>query len=326
MWSRVLPGRSLDQRRVNLSWVAVCASLLAACAGISSSELERLGSTESKADVHFPTLVGYVERAQAAYGSESAIRAKYPLVVRVATPGNTDVLYFVERDDKARSQLITVRGTVDRKNFSEDFDAAIRVDSSARIPVHEGFAQVADAIYSDVQPQLRRGYRTQLTGHSLGGAVAAVLAIQMTQSGYQVEKVVTFGQPRFTTVSGVPKLNNLPIMRIVDENDIIPMLPPDGVGRPGDAFAHAGPEVILLEGPRYSYLPGHDATRLATGELLRSVSIASLPDHDIKKYVARLNAKQKGPIQVPYNQREQFVGDKPPSERQPVDAATGGAK
>jgi hypothetical protein len=201
---------------------------------------------------------------------------------------------------------------VDNKNFSEDFDAAIRVDSFSRIPVHEGFARVADAIYSDVQPQLRRGYRTQLTGLSLGGAVAAVLAIQMTQSGYQVEKVVTFGQPRFTTVSGSRSLGYLPIVRIVDENDIIPMLPPDGAGRPGDAFAHAGPEVILHEGPRYSYVPGHDATRLATGELWRSVSIASLPDHDIKKYVARVYAKQKGPIQVPYNQREQFVGDKPP--------------
>jgi hypothetical protein len=92
------------------------------------------------------------------------------------------------------------------------------------------------------------------------------------------------------------------------------MLPPDGEGRPGDPFAHAGPEVVLLEGARYSYLPGHDATRLAVGELWRSRSFASLSDHDVKNYVVRLKAKQKAPIQVPYNQREQFVAGKPPSE------------
>ena len=92
------------------------------------------------------------------------------------------------------------------------------------IPVHAGFNSDARAIYSDVKPYLRPGYKTYVTGHSLGGAVAAVLAIYLIEDGVQVERVVTFGQPRFTTTGGVKRLGFLPLTRIVDANDIVPMV------------------------------------------------------------------------------------------------------
>jgi hypothetical protein len=155
---------------------------------------------------------------------------------------------------------------------------------------------------------LKPGYKTYLAGHSLGGAVAAILTIYMIEDGVEVVRVVTFGQPRFTTADGVKRLSFLPLARVVDENDIVPMVPPataiDPIFGP---YEHVGPEVILLEGRDIVYLPSHDANRISVGEFWRSISFADLKDHEIKKYLKRIAAKAKGTIEVPYNEREKFV-------------------
>ena len=296
-------------RRWGVGAVLVAVSLLlSACAGTAGLDLSVLGAKTDRAHVHFPTLLSDAERSKLAYASESAIRAKYPQVVRVATPGNTDVQYFLERDDKARIQRITIRGTVDRTNITEDFDAKVRLDPKAQIPLHEGFDRVAQTIYADARPYLKRGYKTYLTGHSLGGAAVAVLAITMRDDGHVVERVATFGQPRVTTTEGTHRLGTLPLIRVVDENDVVPMIPPDGIASGGTGpFAHGGPELILLDGERYVYLDKHDAKRLDTRELWRSLSRANLADHDIDRYIGRLRAKQKAAVQVPYNEREHYV-------------------
>ena len=295
--------------RLGVAAVLVAASLLlSACAGTSGLDFSVLGAKTDRAHVHFPTLLSDAERSKLAYASESAIRAKYPQVVRVATPGDTDVQYFLERDDRARIQRITIRGTVDKANITEDFDAKVRLDPKAQIPLHEGFDRVAQTIYADARPYLKPGYKTYLTGHSLGGAAVAVLAITMRDDGHVVERVATFGQPRVTTTEGTHRLGTLPLIRVVDENDVVPMIPPDGIASGGTGpFAHGGPELILLDGERYVYLDKHDAKRLETRELWRSLSVANLADHDINRYIGRLRAKQKAAVQVPYNEREHYV-------------------
>jgi len=220
------------------------------------------------------------------------------------------VRYFLERDDKKRSQIITVRGTASDANLSEDLNIIVLEDQRLAIPVHAGFDRVARGVYGDVKPHLRVGYSTYVTGHSLGGAVAALVAMYAIIDGYQVEQVATFGQPRFTTAAGVRKLSAVPLVRVVDENDMVPMLPPattiDGSYGP---YEHAGPEVILLEGRRYSYLTAHDANRIAIGEFWRSVGIANLKDHDINYYIKRIADKTTDPIVVAYNQRERYVAE-----------------
>jgi hypothetical protein len=65
----------------------------------------------------------------------------------------------------------------------------------------------------------------------------------------QVERVVTFGQPRFTTIEGAKRLGLLPLTRIVDENDIAPMVAPSTFTDPKfGPYDQVGAEVILLEG------------------------------------------------------------------------------
>jgi triacylglycerol lipase len=159
-----------------------------------------------------------------------------------------------------------------------------------------------------VKPYLKPGYKTYVTGHSLGGAVAAILTIYMIEDGVEVVRVVTFGQPRFTTADGVKRLSFLPLARVVDENDIVPMVPPATATDPRfGPYEHVGPEVILLEGRDIVYLPSHDANRISLGEFWRSVSFADLKDHEMKKYLKRIADKTKGTTEVPYNEREKFV-------------------
>ena len=88
-----------------------------------------------------------------------------------------------------------------------------------------------------------------MTGHSLGGAVAAILTAYMVNDGYKVERCVTFGQPKFTNADGVAQLEKLPITRVVDENDLVPMLPPI-------AFLSFGTEWLRARRPG-----GHPARR-----------------------------------------------------------------
>ena len=299
-----------------LAVTIACLLILTGCVGASSSELKALGSTLTPTKVDFQELYGYAERAETAYGTEAAIRSKYPKTVRVNSPGNTQVQYFLEQDDKAQTQYLTVRGTADKKNWAEDLQIKIRSDRTTNIPVDSGFDSVAQAIYNDAKPYLKPGYKTYVAGHSLGGSVAALLSVYLIEGGYSVQRVVTFGQPKFTTAAGVQRLGFLPITRVVDENDMVPMLPPVSFRNIGnEPYEHVGPEIVLLDGPRYVYLPSHDASRLSVGELWRSMSFADTADHRMAEYLKRLASKFTGATEVTYNQREQYVslGPKAPS-------------
>jgi triacylglycerol lipase len=284
---------------------------LTACTSISKHELDVLGSSISPANVDFVELGAYAERAKTAYADEPVIRGRYPATIRVSSPDKTEAQYFLERNDKSKIQYIAIRGTANRKNILEDVEMRIRVDLAIAIPVHVGFDETARLLYADMKPYLKSGYKTYVTGHSLGGAIAVLIAIYLTEDGYDVAKIVTFGQPKFTTTAGVDKLGFLKLTRVVDENDIVPMLPPTTVvNRAHGIYEHTGPEVILLEGPHYVFLPTHDADRISEGELGRSLGRADLADHHMDNYLKRISDKTDKAVAVSYNDRENYVAKK----------------
>lgn len=292
-------------RRIAAALVSIV--LLAGCASLPGRELQTLGSEVSTVKVDFAPLEDNARRAKAAYQKPAQIRAAYPRTVRVATPGKRDVQYFIEQDDKARVQYITVRGTMDNTTLSEDFDAKVRDDRATKIPIHAGFDMDASAIWKDARPYLKDGYQTYLVGHSLGGAVAAILGIYMIEDGYKVEKIYTYGQPRFTTSVGVAQLGFLPLMRVVDENDIVPLLPPGiTLNKKFGPYQQVGPEVILLDGPDYVYLPQQAASELSLGEFWRDLGVVDVKDHKLDRYIARIAPKLNGARAVPYDARENY--------------------
>ena len=289
----------------------LCIGVLAGCASLPKGELQTLGSEVVHEKIDFSTLDVNAKRAKAAYATPAQIRAAYPKTVVVATPGGRDVQYFIEQDNKAKVQYLVVRGTMDDKTLSEDFDAKVRDDRATKIPIHTGFDQDARAVWKDAQPYLKKGYQTYLVGHSLGGAVAAVLGIYMIEDGYKVDKIYTYGQPRFTTSAGVSQLGFLPLMRVVEENDLVPLLPPGVmINKKFGPYQQVGPEVILLQGPDYVYLPGPDASQLSLGEFWRDLAVADLKDHKIDNYIRRSEDKITGNNEVAYNSREAYVAKK----------------
>lgn len=286
--------------------LALCGLGVSACSSLPSGELQALGSGITPVSVNFAELEVDAQRARTAYLSEAAIRAAYPNTVHVASPGGKGVQYFIERDDKAHTQIITVRGTAGHENLKEDFDVRVREDRRIKIPVHAGFDADARAVYTDAAPLMKKGYATYVVGHSLGGAIAAIFGIYAIEDGYQVKKITTFGEPRFTTTQGAAQLSFLPLLRVVDEYDIVPLIPTSDNAKFGD-YEQVGPEVTLLEGPYYSYLPAPVAREISVGEFWRDMALVNLQDHKMTAYEARIAAKVNGSKQVPYDARKRYA-------------------
>jgi Lipase (class 3) len=107
--------------------------------------------------------------------------------------------------------------------------------SCTHIQVHSGFIRCAHEIYwSFVRPKLREALQrssrpVQVVGHSLGGAVAQLLAAQVeTDMGVEVDEVVTFGSPRVGDASWQHAYEDLldrATHRWIAEDDPVPHLP-----------------------------------------------------------------------------------------------------
>jgi len=309
--SGIMRGTWPRSRRWQVAAAIVCIGLLAGCSSLPKGELQALGSEVVQEKVDFQTLDVNAKRAKAAYAQPAQIRSAYPKTIRVATPGGRDVQYFIERDDLAKVQYIVVRGTMDDTTLKQDFDAKVRADRATKIPVHSGFDLDANAVWADARPYLKTGYQTYLVGHSLGGAVAAILGIYMIEDGYKVDKIYTYGQPRFTTTQGVAQLGFLPLLRVVDENDLVPLLPPDAMAnKKYGPYQQVGPEVILLDGPDYVYMPSQQASELSLGAFWRGLHVADLKDHKLDNYIGRIEDKFTASRQVAYDQRQNYVAKK----------------
>lgn len=78
-------------------------------------------------------------------------------------------------------------------------DAQIELVPFGDVRVHRGFSLALGSFYEELTDTLRRlrdGRRLWLTGHSLGGALANLTALQLFRDGIQVTGVVTFASPR----------------------------------------------------------------------------------------------------------------------------------
>jgi hypothetical protein len=235
----------------------------------------------------------------------------------VATPGHTDVQYFLLTNDRKRVQAVAVRGSDNNVNWSLDMDTMGVSDSSAGILMHAGFRQAAEAIWQDLKPRIRKGYTVYLTGHSLGGAVAAILGIYMRNAGIRIGRIITFGQPKFTNLAGAERYSDLPLIRVIYQNDMVSLLPPE-FDQTKQRFAHLGMAINTFDGAYYSIITEQQAFQFSQNSFQAMLTQSSVPDHHLKYYLASLQAKQNGAVAVPFAQRNQYIhrhrpGDGPTS-------------
>ena len=199
--------------------------------------------------INFEVIRWFALRAKAAYDQEAQIKAVFPDTIRVSIVPGTDVQYFLEFDPKAGEQIISIRGTDNLQNFKQDAEYIPSKNKQSHIYVHSGFDADTYKVYLDILPFLRKELRVKLTGHSLGAAISTLLMIYLHADGFDIARSINFGQPKLTNKDGVNRYEFLPLTRVVDENDVVPLLPPvtllDSLH---GLYEHLGDEIILLEG------------------------------------------------------------------------------
>ena len=107
--------------------------------------------------------------------------------------------------------------------------------------VHEGFQDAFHAAalqIGGIIGRIRGTHEVWLTGHSLGGALAVLLAATLLESRVPVTGLYTFGAPRVGNIKFASRLNeeltNAAHWRIVNQNDLVPHVPAQMF------FSHAG--------------------------------------------------------------------------------------
>lgn len=161
--------------------------------------------------------------------------------------------------------------------------------------VHAGFQHALDALWPQLQDVLAQAPRWWCCGHSLGGALAALAAARVRDAGASLAGAITFGQPRVGDAASAERLQQLPLLRVVNACDLVPELPPEALG-----YRHAGPLRHLDANRRENYgrslrsywsrLPGN--LRHGIGAL----TPIELSDHAPLHYVVKcFNAALSGP-------------------------------
>ncbi len=213
---------------------------------------------------------------------------------------NVEVNYLLS--EKQGVQFITVRGTANLQNALVDLDISLKQDEKLDILIHQGFAQAAQLIYQDALPLLDKSQPIRTTGHSLGGAVAVILAMYLQHDGFKIPQVITFGQPKVTNVTGANRFDDLPLLRVVTPEDVVPLVPPLSPLqiKDLDVYWHMGEEMILLEDKQYTLTSGVKAMLRATKFTTTVPGEHNLNAHKMQTYLSLIAAKLDGAEAVPY--------------------------
>ena len=212
----------------------------------------------------------------------------------------SQVSYFLSRANGV--QTIAIRGTANLENAMLDLDLELQPDSQLNIKLHQGFGSGAKAVYEDIQPFLSKEHPIHLTGHSLGGAIAVILAMYLEKDGFAVEQVITFGQPKVTNATGAKMFSSLPLTRVVTPNDIVPLVPPISPMqiKDLDIFWHMGEEVILLGGKTFTQTNGIKSILRATKFTTSIPNEQNLIAHKMTTYVNLIAGLQSAPEEIAY--------------------------
>ena len=123
--------------------------------------------------------------------------------------------------------------------------------------MHRGFLASYNAV-RDIIPDVQSltlkypNKRVFCTGHSLGGAIAQLVALELRSLGMNAS-IYTFGSPRVGNKNFADYFNNAikgDNFRITYSNDPVPTVPPNSLG-----FYHTGTQVHYTSLARYSVLP-----------------------------------------------------------------------
>jgi len=149
--------------------------------------------------------------------------------------------------------IIAFRGTVSIGNALTDVKAALIRQTIFPGLVHLGFAHAAETVYPTVRvllTALGRELPILVTGHSLGGAMATLVAHRLLTDGFPVRAVYSYGSPR-PGDRNFRDAYRLPNYRFVNDNDLVPHLPMKWCYHHVGQLKLLSPDGTLLEEERH---------------------------------------------------------------------------
>ena len=182
--------------------------------------------------------------------------------------------------------IITCRGTEPHEwiDIETNLDAVMAVAESVG-RVHRGFKTEVDRLWPCLEQALISNTRpVWFTGHSLGGAMAAICAGRCRLSFIQSSPraVFTFGSPRIGNRRYVNHVR-LEYYRFVNNNDIVPQVPPAWCG-----YRHSGKQVYIDSDGRISRVVGWNQSKdrwRGFWRGLRRWKIDHFSDHAVGNYI-----------------------------------------
>lgn len=192
----------------------------------------------------------YPEVNNPASGDEQENPANVHFLDDRNTANKTDTQAFICHHDELI--LVCVRGT------SELIPDGLRDADAHQVPfeegdgkVHNGFYGAAKVAYRFVVKYLEKFYSGQkllISGHSLGGAVALLLAEMLRRDNQFAPDIVlyTYGAPRAGDTTFVASAEPLTHHRIVNHNDPVPSVPTPWMNTPSKQMYPVHGAVIAL--------------------------------------------------------------------------------
>ena len=162
--------------------------------------------------------------------AQNQIKMKRKKAVLVKN-GDAEAWVFFTRDDGI---IVSCRGTEPTKfaDIAADLKTIpIRHERNGR--VHQGFSEYTSMVYPKILDTVKANRKNKenvyVVGHSLGGAMAVLVAEALTNDGIPVKELRTYGQPRVGNRQFRQHLEGCDIgayIRYVNNNDIVPRVPP----------------------------------------------------------------------------------------------------
>ena len=228
-----------------------------------------------------------------------------------------EIKYIVLYDDIKREQYISIRGTSNSHNALQDINFFKDKSYRLGIEMHTGFHRTAEMIADDLLTRLDKTWTTWVTGHSLGGAEALIVAWYLDYSGHTIAECITFGQPKVTDSHGIRKMRGkIKLIRVVNETDVVALVPPAGTHM--NRYAHLGDMIKLLDDGKYCYLSEPDSLNFGVNSFWlwsarESFSFyemgKELPDHYMTNYIDNIDKIIENGEEVLWKDRLQHIKD-----------------
>lgn len=134
--------------------------------------------------------------------------------------------------------VLVFRGTDTLRDSLTDITLGLQFLVRHKPGLHLGFRRALDSVWPDIEAELATlDCPVFYTGHSLGAALATLAAARRAPKA-----VYNFGAPRVGNPAFARSLSHLAIYRVVDDIDLVSMVPPALLG-----FCHVGQEVRLRD-------------------------------------------------------------------------------